>query len=81
MQLMQIVLLKKLRKYGKHLAKQQYRTIKGQILAGDTEGASKGMEKLIKKATEGGDMYGKEENTRSHGVSVGTATGRRCEGI
>lgn len=47
MQLIQIVMLKKLRKYGKHLTRQQYRTIKGQILAGDTEGASKGLNKLI----------------------------------
>ena len=32
-----------------YLTKQQYRTIKGQIVAGDTEGAIKGLRKLLKK--------------------------------
>ncbi len=29
------------------LSKQQYRTLKGQILAGDSEGAMKGLNKLL----------------------------------
>ena len=40
----------KLLKYNKkHLTKQQYRTIKGQILVGDVEGARKGLNKLLRK--------------------------------
>ena len=38
-----------LNKYKKLLSKQQYKTIKGQIIAGDTIGAMKGLKKLIKK--------------------------------
>lgn len=35
-------------KWNKHrLTRQQYRTIKGQILAGDAEGAMKGLKKLL----------------------------------
>ena len=75
MQLIQIVMLKKLRKYGKHLTRQQYRTIKGQILSGDTEGASKGLNKLLEKAEKGGEMNGKEENSGNHRASVGETTG------
>ena len=30
------------------LSRQQYKTIKGQILAGDTDGAMRGLEKIIK---------------------------------
>lgn len=73
MQLMQIVLLKKLRKYGKDLTRQQYKTIKGQILAGDTEGAAKGMNKLLERAEKekGGERCGKEEGNRNR-VPVGT---------
>ena len=73
MQLMQVVLLKKLRKYGKHLTRQQYRTIKGQILSGDTEGASKGLNKLLSiQAEKGGEMNGNRENNK---IPVGTTTG------
>lgn len=32
-----------------HLTKQQYRTIRGQLRAGDVEGAMKGLQKLIGK--------------------------------
>lgn len=32
----------------KNLTKQQYRTIKGQILSGDIEGAMKGLQRLTK---------------------------------
>ena len=33
----------------KYLTKQQYRTIKGQMIAGDMEGAMKGLNRLLKK--------------------------------
>ena len=49
MELFQIVMRKKLKKYKKHLTPQQYRTLKGQILAGDTEGASKGLNKILER--------------------------------
>lgn len=32
------------------LSKQQYRTLKGQILAGDPEGAMKGLKRLLERA-------------------------------
>lgn len=38
-----------LNKYKRLLTKQQYRTIKGQIIAGDILGAEKGLKKLIEK--------------------------------
>lgn len=38
-----------LKENKKHLTKQQYRTIKGQLIAGDIEGASKGLNRLLKK--------------------------------
>ena len=60
MQLIQIVLLKKLSKYGKYLTRQQFKTIKGQILSGDTEGASKGLNKLIETNRKG------EENEKEN---------------
>lgn len=75
MQLLQIVLLKKLKKYGKHLTRQQYRTIKGQILSGDTEGASKGLNKLINQEKKGGETNGREEKHGDRAFPVGTTTG------
>lgn len=36
-----------LRKYRGVLTKQQLKTLKGQILAGDAEGAEKGLKKLL----------------------------------
>jgi hypothetical protein len=33
------------------LSKQQYKTLKGQILAGDSDGAMKGLRKLLLKTT------------------------------
>ena len=59
-------MLKKLRHFKKHLTPQQYRTIKGQILSGDIEGAEKGINKLCKQ---------KEVNTevKTNGEAVGTA--------
>lgn len=47
MQLIQTVTLKKLKKHKRFFTPQQYRTLKGQILSGDVEGAIKGMHKLI----------------------------------
>lgn len=40
---------KRLKENKKHLTKQQYRTIKGQLIAGDTQGAEKGLNKLLRK--------------------------------
>lgn len=39
----------KLNRYKRLLTKQQYKTIKGQIIAGDVIGAEKGLKKLINK--------------------------------
>ena len=36
-----------LNSFRNKLTKQQYRTLKGQILAGDTDGAMKGLRKII----------------------------------
>lgn len=33
----------------KHLTNQQYRTIKGQLIAGDVDGARKGLNRLLRK--------------------------------
>ena len=38
-----------LRRSRNQLSKQQYKTISGQIKAGDTDGAIKGLEKIIKR--------------------------------
>lgn len=35
-----------------HLTKQQYRTIKGQIIAGDINGALKGLNRLLNKKSD-----------------------------
>lgn len=40
---------KALRQNKKHLTKQQYLTIKGQMKAGDEDGARKGLDRLLKK--------------------------------
>ena len=42
------------------LSRQQYKTLKGQILAGDAEGAMRGLEKLIKDVT--AEQWGGTEN-------------------
>lgn len=44
---------KRLKDNKKYLTKQQYRTIKGQIIAGDTEGAAKGLNRLLKRQKSG----------------------------
>lgn len=41
-----------LKKAKPYLTKQQYRTIKGQINAGDVEGAKKGLNKLLRNGSE-----------------------------
>ena len=38
-----------LNRYKKQLTKQQYKTFKGQILAGDTQGFVKGLYKVISR--------------------------------
>ena len=40
---------RKLNRYKDILTKQQYRTIKGQIKAGDIIGADRGLDRLIRK--------------------------------
>ena len=44
-----IMMWKRLKENKKRLTKQQYRTIKGQMIAGDIEGANKGLNRLLKK--------------------------------
>lgn len=38
----------KLKESRKYITKQQYKTIKGQLAAGDIDGASKGLARLLK---------------------------------
>lgn len=45
---MMVTLLKRLKQNRQHLTKQQVKTIRGQILAGDLTGAEKGLNKLLK---------------------------------
>ena len=42
-------LLKKLKNNRPFLSKQQYRTIKGQALSGDVDGAQKGLNSLLRR--------------------------------
>lgn len=39
--------LRQLRQLSPYMSNQQYRTIKGQIMAGDLEGAAKGMDTAV----------------------------------
>ena len=39
----------RLKSYRKTLTAQQYKTLKGQVLAGDVDGARKGLRKLLKR--------------------------------
>lgn len=48
---MTVYLLKKLKQNRQYLTKQQVKTIRGQILAGDLAGAEKGLNKLLKRAS------------------------------
>lgn len=47
--------LKALKRARHHLTPQQYRTIKGQILAGQTVQAMKGLDRLLKRRGIGND--------------------------
>lgn len=42
--------LKELKKYKNKLTKQQYKTLKGQILNNNKEGALKGLNKILNKS-------------------------------
>lgn len=50
--------LGRIRRFKTLLTAQQMRTLKGQILSGDTEGAMRGLDKLIKRALLFGDCDG-----------------------
>lgn len=41
---------KRLKECKKYLTKQQYRTIRGQLIAGDVQGAMKGLDRLMRKS-------------------------------
>lgn len=41
--------MKDLKRYKETLTKQQYRTLKGQIIAGDKPAAMKGLKKILKR--------------------------------
>ena len=41
--------LYQLNTYRRALTKQQYKTLRGQILAGDAEGAARGLEKIMER--------------------------------
>lgn len=43
-----------LKKYRDRLTTQQYKTLRGQILAGDRKGAAAGLQKILERATKGG---------------------------
>lgn len=45
----QITMLQKLKRNRSRLFQQQYRTIKGQILAGDVSGADRGLVRLLSR--------------------------------
>lgn len=46
--------LKMLDKSKHRLTKQQYKTLRGQILAGDTDGAMKGYNRIVKRRSKNG---------------------------
>ena len=54
--------MKKLKNCGPYLTKQQYRTIKGQALSGDIDGAEKGLNSLLRR-------YAYEHNNRNAACS------------
>lgn len=47
--------LKQIRMNKHYLTTQQMRTLKGQVLAGDVDGAMRGLNKLIGRIVTGGD--------------------------
>lgn len=50
--------MNEIRKYRKLLTAQQKRTLEGQVLSGDIEGAMRGLVKLIRRALLFGDCDG-----------------------
>jgi len=44
-----LIFLRELRKYKDHLTKQQFKTLRGQVLNGDCEGANKGLKKILNR--------------------------------
>ena len=54
--------MKKLKNNSPYLSKQQYRTIKGQALSGDIDGAQKGLNSLLRR-------YAYEHNNRNAACS------------
>lgn len=50
--------LRRIRRYKPLLTAQQKRTLKGQVLSGNVEGAMRGLDKLIKRALLFGDCDG-----------------------
>lgn len=46
------VALGRLRANKRHLTRQQFKTLRGQILAGDPDGALRGLEKLLQQRRE-----------------------------
>ena len=55
--------MKKLKNNRPYLSKQQYRTIKGQALSGDIDGAEKGLNSLLNR------RYAYEHNNRNAACS------------
>jgi hypothetical protein len=43
------IFLRELRKYKDHLTKQQFKTLRGQVINGDCVGAKKGLEKILNR--------------------------------
>ena len=54
--------IRKLKNCRQYLSKQQYRTIKGQALSGDIDGAQKGLNSLLRR-------YAYEHNNRNAACS------------
>ena len=43
------IFLRELRKYEDHLTRQQFKTLRGQVLNGDCVGAKKGLKKMLNR--------------------------------
>jgi hypothetical protein len=41
--------LREVRKYKDHLTRQQFKTLRGQVINGECEGAKKGLEKILNR--------------------------------
>ena len=53
-----LILISKLKR-SKIISAQQYKTIRGQFYSGDTEGAEKGLHKIVKKYYRGKELVAK----------------------